>query len=112
MGMPRFSIDATGPLGAELSLSRGLGRDASHNVYLWSGLPDSELWKPGLLPGRIRRLLQFGLPHAPTAESVFVYWVSTSRRSSGPVPDSGLCAIRNLDFLSAPSLESGSLERA
>ena len=29
MGMPRFSIGATGPLGAELSLSRGLGRDAS-----------------------------------------------------------------------------------
>lgn len=31
MGMPRFSIDATGPLGAELSLSRGLGRDASRD---------------------------------------------------------------------------------
>ena len=28
MGMPRFSTGATGPLGAELSLSRGLGRDA------------------------------------------------------------------------------------
>ena len=28
MGTPRFSTGATGPLGAELSLSRGLGRDA------------------------------------------------------------------------------------